>query len=76
MLLSAPLGNLSERKVMLGRDGTAQATLRSQSPGRVRLAASSARLQPTSLEFVFAFPTRFLFAGMIGGLAGGLLRRA
>jgi hypothetical protein len=75
VLLSAPLGNLSAQKVTLGRDGTAQATLRSESTGRVRLSASSARLKPASVEFSFAFPTRFLISGLIGGLAGGLLRR-
>jgi hypothetical protein len=75
VVLEAPLGNLTPEQVRLGDDGTAIASLRSESIGVVDVTASSARLSPAKERFNFEFPLRFLLSAVVGGIAGGLLRR-
>jgi hypothetical protein len=75
VVLDAPRGTITPEKVVLAADGTATASLRSESTGRVQLTATSARLESARLGLDYEFPARVLIAGVFGGLAGGLLRR-
>lgn len=75
VLLEAPVGNLSPEQLQLDSNGTAHASLRSESIGSAMLTASSNRLAPASETFNFEFPLRFLLAAIVGGVVGGLLRR-
>lgn len=68
-------GNLDDVKLVLGADGTASTTLRSESTGKVELVATSARMSPASATIEYDFPLRFLMAALVGGIGGGLLRR-
>jgi hypothetical protein len=54
--------------------GTGATSIRSVSTGKAVITASGPAFTEASAQVEFLFPTRFLAAGILGGLAGGALR--
>ncbi|MBI1179501.1 MAG: hypothetical protein GC201_03020 [Alphaproteobacteria bacterium] len=73
--LSSTLGRLSENQAALGPGGMAQVSVRSESVGSGTISADGPGLDGASATIDYAFPWRFLGAALLGGLAGGLLRK-
>jgi hypothetical protein len=74
--LGTDLGHVEPVELELSAEGTATSELRSASIGRAALVASGASFADGRAEVQFVFPLRFLVAALLGGLAGGALRRS
>jgi len=75
--LSSDRGWIDPAPVSLDASGLASATIRSVTTGTATLhAASIASLAPGEVSVTFLFPWLFLGAALLGGGAGGLIRRA
>ena len=75
VLLAATLGELDPKQVTLDDNGQARAQLRSSSIGTATIHASWAPFSQASQSVDFDWPLRFVAAALLGGLAGGAVRR-
>ena len=75
VLLAATLGELDPKQVTLDDNGQARAQLRSSSIGTATINASWAPFSQASQSVDFDWPLRFVAAALLGGLAGGVVRR-
>jgi len=75
--LSSDLGSLDPGTLSFDASGLASTTIRSVTTGTATLhAASISSLAPGEATVTFLFPWLFLGAALLGGGAGGLIRRA
>ncbi|HET9768788.1 MAG TPA: hypothetical protein VFS60_18220 [Thermoanaerobaculia bacterium] len=72
--LVADAGNVEPRRLTLDADGTGEASIRSASTGKPTITVSGPAFAAATVPIEFVFPTWFLLAGFVGGLAGGSLR--
>lgn len=73
-LQSDPSAHFEHSQIELSGNGTAQATLRSDATGRVRLSATAAGFADGRTDVDFTAPWRTITSSAIGGLIGGLMR--
>jgi hypothetical protein len=67
-------GRLAASTLTLGASGQGAVSIRSAATGVVKITASGPGFQDGHGVVTFAPPTLFIAAGVVGGLAGGLLR--
>ncbi|HEV8241694.1 MAG TPA: hypothetical protein VGS57_20185 [Thermoanaerobaculia bacterium] len=72
--LVADSGTVEPRRLTLDAGGTGEATLRSASIGKSSVTVSGPTFAAATVPIEFVFPTWFLLAGLVGGVAGGSLR--
>lgn len=72
--LSTDGGIVAPTELTLSAAGMGTASIRSVSTGKAVITASGPAFTEASAQVEFLFPTRFLAAGILGGLAGGAVR--
>lgn len=72
--LSTDAGIISPTELTLSAAGTGTASIRSVSTGKAVITVSGPAFTEASAQVEFLFPTRFIAAAILGGLAGGVLR--
>lgn len=72
--VSNSLGELDSNNVLIDDNAMGATALRSASIGTSTVTFSGAPFESASTAVEFVFPTRYMLAALIGGLAGGLLR--
>ncbi len=73
--LSSTLGRLSATEATLDKGGNARVSIRSESVGIGTVSTRGGGLDGASATVEYVFPWRFLGAALVGGVAGGLLRK-
>ncbi|MEN3973989.1 hypothetical protein [Emcibacter sp. SYSU 3D8] len=73
--LSSTMGRLSATEARLDKGGNARVSIRSESVGTGQVSGRGAGLDGASAKVEYIFPWRFLGAALVGGVAGGLLRK-
>jgi len=72
--LSTDGGIIAPTELTLNAAGTGTASIRSVSTGKAVITVSGPAFTEASAQVEFLFPTHFIVAGILGGLAGGALR--
>jgi hypothetical protein len=76
VLLASDTGRIEPLSFTLDDSGIARATIRSVSTGRATVTASGSPFEPGAGQSVeFVFPWSFLVSALVGGLAGGIVRK-